>query len=153
MPDPLKSVVKFPLSSPCSKVRFKFQCCKLVWVSWFHSKKRFIDCTIILWLMYSKVTSSLLLPSHPHKGRTCLSFQWKFKSWLCSFKPSSCLWNNFLWRSTLYESLKSLQAFELPFLLLLHQRGWWWTIFSAIVCLHLLSYSHSSSLLFSLKGV
>lgn len=85
------------------------------------------------------------------KKITYLSFQRKFKSQLCSF-TIFLLWNNFLWRNILYESPKSLQAAELRFLLLFHQQGWWWAIFSAVVCLHPLSHSHSSLLSLSLEG-
>lgn len=97
----------------CSRVQFKSQCCKLVWVSWCHSKERFIHRIIMLELIYIKVTSSLLLLSHFFEGRT----------WVFSGSSSlGCTHSNsppsFLWRIVFCESLKSLQAS-----LFLHQWG------------------------------
>lgn len=125
----------------CSRVQFKFQCCKSVWASWCHSKERFIDRIIMLWLIYIKVTSSLLLPSHFFEElkfsvevQLLVVLIQSFLLLSCEESSSVSPWSHYRF------SCSSISG------------RWWWTIFSAIVSPHPFSHSHPGSLLLSLKG-
>lgn len=126
----------------CSRVQFKFQCCKSVWASWCHSKERFIDRIIMLWLIHIKVTSSLLLPSHFFEElkfsvevQLLVVLIQSFLLLSCEESSSVSPWSHYRF------SCSSISG------------RWWWTIFSAIVSPHPFSHSHPGSLLLSLKGL